>query len=1348
MGMVEEAGVRHTQPSHVGGSHLAEIPEITDHHCTAVDIAAAHCLPHRMFPDYLFRLIVLAALSLAGPLLASPSLQSPSTGWEKVPVGEPDSVAWFSGILASSEDLLVLPVGGKLALIDAQTGVQRMLVAKPTDMNSGGQFAMSAGFVGGHLVTVSIASLSLRLDELDIATGTWGRSASLPIPYVRKVEAPILFNGEIRIQGTDHQIYRCSAADWSPLPTLSIGGFEVHASPLSCMIGDSYLTGYTSDIGTSEMRIEKPDGQKLTLPLPKKYSFSGEVGFACSPSYFVASDRENAFIWNARNLGLSPRVVPINDKGGTYATIWKDRYWLISDTDGGESSIWIRDLAQPELTPGRIAFPSAASYADLHASRKNLWYAGSATLGRFAIGDTPQLNVVTLTGARANERDGTLKFKVSATPPPLMPITVELATAPISATEGEDYQGWTGTVTLTSAAPSAEVPIQIISDLKLENYETMRLTVKSVANGACFNREATGVIVGTEVAETTTTDPLPEGTSPLTLAWVDSGLVARNWDEGKVYYCANGQRSWKRITAMPVTTEWGVVKLIPAPGNRLFFVRDNGESISEWMEIDVSRDVLMPQGPLPYSAPADGRVPVDENFYLIQVKQYNYPTDRIELRRCADSSLVRVLSLPFDIDSQISLLGGREGISLIQANGGTYFHQFAADGSDTYRFGGVTGTLLAVHPGHLGVIRDYDQPTELWDTAAPVKLASFAESWIFDGNQVFANTAAPVAGCVDNDDAIHQFALAPKVPVPLKRAFKGSESAPDVPFSVEFSEATDFPVSVSVAWCSSSADIRIAATPAILPPGQRKLVLPFTLNDDHVAEGDEIVRVGLCVSGNGATEVFDISVTVKDNDIVEFGETVRDKELVLSTAMDIAAGSPLFAFAHHSAVADPVTQKIFQPSAGNDDEIFGHTVTGNAKYALIGSPGRKGVAHNSFYILDRKGKKLVKRVTRPGANTGFASVLHLHGHQVFVGAPGDKAIGTVFYYEIPGGKLLHEFKQPGNPKTGTRYGIAIASDGKSVWIGAPREGDGAVYQFSAATGKLIRKYKAPGATTNYGHSLAICGDYVAVGAPSRNAASAVLIYKRRTGSLVGSIPSPFIDGGCFGASLAGMGGSRLAIGCPERPGSHFGAAMIHDLSAKSFPLVIMLSPSSAANKYHSERSGTMGATGSLSAHGDFLGIQFGHGNSLTAYDGGTSGTYSHVIYIAPVAKTQSEHLETSAAAAPAAVNAPSDSPEISAAASQGLRISCDGSEAKISLPAPTVAGPDMTLVLEASEDLAKWTEIAATGGGSQQWMPLTEEAVLDPATNEIRLPAAASGRCYFRLRMKKTAGGAFRRSTN
>ena len=394
------------------------------------------------------------------------------------------------------------------------------------------------------------------------------------------------------------------------------------------------------------------------------------------------------------------------------------------------------------------------------------------------------------------------------------------------------------------------------------------------------------------------------------------------------------------------------MKLMPGPKNHLFVVDGDEDSIRKWVEIDVYRDLRLPQGEAPYSTPADRRVAIDENFYLILVEKLGYP-GRVELRRYADSSLVRELSLPLGIGSEISLLGGEEGISLIKGAGGTYFHQLTDDGSDAYRFGATTGEVLALHPGYLAVTQSNSNPTELWDTARPVKLATIGQSYLLGEGRVAANPVAPVAAIADYMGVIHQFALAPKVPVILKRTFKGSEAAADVSFNVGFSEATEHPVSVSVSWCSSPADIRIDQSPAILRPGQRNITLPFKLNDDRVAEGEETVRVAISVSGNGQTEEFDVDVTIQDNDIIEFDTKVRDSEIILSSALDMAAGSPVFGFAPR-AVVDPVTEKMFQLDEAEDNEIFAHTLVGNEQYVIVGSPGTWGTAHNSFYIVDRK----------------------------------------------------------------------------------------------------------------------------------------------------------------------------------------------------------------------------------------------------------------------------------------------------------------------------------------------------------------------------------------------------------
>ena len=199
--------------------------------------------------------------------------------------------------------------------------------------------------------------------------------------------------------------------------------------------------------------------------------------------------------------------------------------------------------------------------------------------------------------------------------------------------------------------------------------------------------------------------------------------------------------------------------------------------------------------------------------------------------------------------------------------------------------------------------------------------------------------------------------------------------------------------------------------------------------------------------------------------------------------------------------------------------------------------------------------------------------------------------------------------------------------------------------------------------------------------------------------------------------------------------------MIHDLNVRPFPLIVMLTPSNAANKYHGERIGMVGKTGSLSASGDFLGIQFmNKSDALTAYDGRMPrGIYSAIVYIAPVTKQKAAAILADASEQNPIIipsTLPVRQPD-SSVGSQGLAVTCNGSEARISLPSPDVASGSLSLVLEASEDLATWTDIARTGGGTQEWMPLKADAVIDPDSREIRLPTTPSGHCYFRLRMER-----------
>ncbi len=1298
------------------------------------------------------RLLFLAAVSIfsTNPVFSA----SPSGGWEEVPLTAPDSSSthWVKEILATSEELLIVSDSGKLALIDAATGSERALISPPVDLAPFSRFAVSAAFIDGRLVVISFATLSLRMDELDVTTGTWIRSTSLPGRFVGYFGKPVLFGKEIRINDTEGMTYRFTQKDWLPLAPLTYSRIDGDIPNNQVRVGDSNLSYYTNASAKKPWALlfERDDGTTFDLPLPKNHTFFGNPKFSSSPSYFVTTawaspDGAEFLIWNARDLTHPPKILP-TPSAWYSSLIWKDRYLLANGRDAfGKTWILLWDLQNLSLVPLEIDLPPYCSFSQIHASGKLLWFLDASyrrpqqngILCKLALGDSPQAAIVAITGARANERDGLLKFKVEVTPAPLLPVTVHFATSSGTAVEDEDYQGTAGTVTLTSSKPSAEVIVPIIQDQKLENYETMKLSITAADNGWCLDPEAFGVIVSTGATEMSKTDPLPnEGTHTMGSTWVASGLAVWDYGRKQLLFCANEQRQWKTMTSLPDLSDWYHVKILPA-GRDSVIVANMGTRIEDpWTfhEVDIHRNLLILSGKMP--SPEIGmRVAINRDLYLTQTYLFGSP-DGIELRRTTDSALVRKLIVPNESLYSTELIGGRDGISAIKGAYGTYFHHLTPDGGDSYRYSSLSGlgSIAAMGPDHVFVAADYGEIAVLFDAETGATLETLPLN-------AYSTDGAMIADR-EYGGRVKRIVIRPRVPAPLNRVFKTSESTPDHPFDVELSEAVDFPLTVSVNWCSSPADIVIAVKPITLAPGTRKLALPFSISDDHLPEGDETVTVAINILGNGFSETFDMEVSIKDNDIFEFDTKLRDKDVIRSSAMDIGAGSPIFASALYGAVADPVTKTVFRLKNPKFEEIIGHAVVANASYAIVGAPGRKGEVeglptsnHSSVFILNRKNKSVSKHITKSGALTGFGSVLNLRDDRVFVGAPGDKVVGSVYSYKVPSGSSEQEFKKPGKGQKGTRFGFAIANDSKFVWIGAPREGKGVVYQFNADTGKLVKKFSAPsGGISNFGHSLSICGPYVAIGSPSRTQASAVFLYKRSTGSFVGTIHTPFTEGACFGTSLATMGGTRLAIGCPEIPGSYSGSVIIHDLSSKSFPMIIMLTPSSVANKYHSERYGRIGGTGSISAHGDFLGLQFMvNSDPLSLYTGiSPQDCYSEVLFIPPVG---SKATTPSNAESVVIQNSPkirSVSASSDAAVPQDLAVSLDGSKARISLPTQDFVREGTTVVLEASENLTDWTDIAAAIDG-QPWISLTPDGIYNTSKREFEINTSASGRCFFRL---------------
>ena len=124
----------------------------------------------------------------------------------------------------------------------------------------------------------------------------------------------------------------------------------------------------------------------------------------------------------------------------------------------------------------------------------------------------------------------------------------------------------------------------------------------------------------------------------------------------------------------------------------------------------------------------------------------------------------------------------------------------------------------------------------------------------------------------------------------------------------------------------------------------------------------------------------------------------------------------------------------------------------------------------------------------------FGSAIAVMGDIALVGAPGEANGGTVYAYirDASGSWAAHGSLPAQGLVAGDRFGAAVAIDGNRVAVGAPsRKSKGAVYIFRREAGTWIQESEqvAPGNIPNnaqFGAAVAVKGERVVVGAPATN----------------------------------------------------------------------------------------------------------------------------------------------------------------------------------------------------------------------------------------------------------------------
>jgi hypothetical protein len=276
-----------------------------------------------------------------------------------------------------------------------------------------------------------------------------------------------------------------------------------------------------------------------------------------------------------------------------------------------------------------------------------------------------------------------------------------------------------------------------------------------------------------------------------------------------------------------------------------------------------------------------------------------------------------------------------------------------------------------------------------------------------------------------------------------------------------------------------------------------------------------------------------------------FAESPPASDILLGAAVDVAHGLAAIGSRPRQSPSSPgVTYVIdlptqtaryqVNPAGGQPADLFGADVALNADYLAVGAPRADPSGLSSagiLYIYDAQtGNPLNQIVANDAAaSLNLGEPIALDGATVFAGAdvggslpgPGTFRQGAVYAFNAPTGTQLA--KITGSDTSAGHafgYGLDTDPDTRRLVIGAPGNGDGAVYVFDLDTLAELRVIKPNDLPPNaqFGFKVGIDDGVIAVGT---NEPELAYLYDAETGQRLHTLlPESFDDDAQFGRNVA------------------------------------------------------------------------------------------------------------------------------------------------------------------------------------------------------------------------------------
>lgn len=1303
--------------------------------------------------------------------------------------------SWIYALMGNQDTAKIDPVLGITQIIK---GPPRILPSSP-NVDLEGNFIFMVSIRSEWVNSVNVQYLDL--DVLDLSSGTWWDRLSEVVPesYGWESKATV-HNGEIRVTSGIGKILRWKVSDRTPLPTLSLppGEFEYGeriTAVFSTTVGAEFCVGVTMD---DNLVFEK-NGVFRRQKLSRGYL---AMGAAVTTSEFIAVrlQGEGMHVWNKAKITQAPRVI---DPGGwqdNRTAFWKNRFLLSVPTWVNlqkDRVLTITDLTQPasakplslpmppEFTPGRAIGIIGGHFW----SQNNL--TGVERLSRVPVSAGSLMLGVDVAPARAFESEGKLRFQVTADRPLTAPVTVNLQTRSGSATEGVDYVKYQGSVTLTPAKPAAEVTVTLLPDQEVESYESLILEITGVSGGAWRTRPfTTGVIEGSGFQR------LKDVPAPPAFAinyyhvpeWVmtSQGVVAKSpvdQTSSGFFIYRNGGTDWERLQALgtvPTAVDrWGY-RILGTRGDHLLVAMDrvpagtskpytlvvldlvtgvvvktvDARERKAWLH---SNGLIVPEGTsgavLENHAFGDGGTDwsLPDSMYgstFLGLNDTYFLSDSYaagsRLMKVSDGSAAGPFPKlePEAASDRFVLAASRAGVLnihgvILNASGAgypctTFEIEYNPDEGDP-------GELL--ESGFVFCPKTYTSPASY--QALDVITGAVVTTLRRDVTEGRLSASGGILAFNQQGNKVGLLDTTSRLPVVRDVQVTRTEGDTTSPWMLNLSEAAPFPIDITVS--TSSADLSAKTATVTIPAGNISVPFPLSVVDDSIPESDETAAVTLTVTGNGYSRASVLTVKIPAND---FRYLAKPEFATRGTSATVDPEGPAFGNSLDRVAGDVRYKKAVTLEVANSWASFGHAVGLNKKYLVVGAPyqahpvgAKSPVLTNYVFVHERKTGKKVGQLSDTTRGSAFGSVVHVTDSWFFAGAPGITTGGVVTGQAF-GKPDVKRYKHPNAKSKKTRFGTAIASKGKSVWIGAPGDGKGKVFEYDVASGKLKRTILPPAAAGgNFGQAVVVVGSRIAISAPGM-VASTVFFFNAKDGKLSETLHTPFTDGGLFGASLAALDGRTLAVGCPESLFSPAGGVFLYDLPASGAKFITMLLPPKKSTKSDSSQVlQNMGMGGGLSGASGFLGVvSLGAKNLLDVTERRDEGHVVPVVAFLDI----SEYLPSKTKSTPASAPEPAEPVAATAwekAMGSGateetckLMLDSEGPAMTLRLPQVETLAPGTRLVLERSGDLHEWVEIAVLSGDTATgWQPVGETGALQPGATSLPLVPGGDS-LFYRIR--------------